>query len=149
MPVKNKPVQFYYADRRFRFEGRTALKAFLVQLAREEGKELDTVNYIFCSDDFLLQINQEQLNHDTYTDIITFPYSGKGEPLVSDIFISVDRVRENAQTFCVSFAEELCRVIFHGLLHLCGYNDKTKAHQKEMRWREDYWLSRWRSTWNG
>jgi probable rRNA maturation factor len=78
MPVKKSSIRFHYTDQRFRFPDRTALKAFLVQLAKREGSAVEDINYIFCSDEYLLKINQEQLQHDTYTDIITFPYSGKG-----------------------------------------------------------------------
>jgi probable rRNA maturation factor len=147
MPVKKSSIRFHYTDQRFRFPDRTVLKAFLVQLAKKEGSAVEDINYIFCSDEYLLKINQEQLQHDNYTDIITFPYSGKGAPLVSDIFISVDRVRDNADEFGTAFLHELHRVIFHGILHLCGYKDKTKKDQAEMRSREEFWLNRYfRST---
>jgi probable rRNA maturation factor len=140
MATNNPKIQFHYTDQRFHFPDRTKLKAFLVGLAKSEGYPVNSVNYIFCSDEYLLQINQEQLKHDTYTDIITFPYSSKGEALISDIFISVERVRENAGIFGVPFIHELYRVMFHGLLHLCGYKDKSKREQKTMREREDFWL---------
>ncbi|RYZ21674.1 MAG: rRNA maturation RNase YbeY [Chitinophagaceae bacterium] len=145
--VNQAKVLFHYTDQRFHFPDRNKMKVFLGALARKEGSRLGALNYIFCSDEYLLQINQEQLKHDTYTDIITFPYSAKGEALVSDIFVSVERVRENASEFGVPFTHELYRVMFHGLLHLCGYKDKSKADQKVMREREDYWLEQYlRST---
>jgi rRNA maturation RNase YbeY len=109
---------------------------------------LDEIKVIFCTDDYLLRINKEFLQHDTLTDIITFPFSRPGEPLLSDIYISVERVRENAGIFGKPFLEELHRVIFHGLLHLCGYKDKTTPQQKVMRGKEGEYLERYRSTWN-
>jgi rRNA maturation RNase YbeY len=98
------------------------------------------VNYIFCSDKYLLKINQDFLQHNTYTDIITFQYSAESEAVESDIYISVERVRENAQAFRVSFSRELYRVIFHGALHLCGYKDKSAKDAKVMREKEDYYV---------
>jgi probable rRNA maturation factor len=141
MTGNSTPIRFHYTDQRFHFPERTKLKSFLVKVAKGEGARVDSINFIFCSDEYLLQINQEQLKHDTYTDIITFPYSGKGEALLSDIFISVDRVRDNALHFGVPFLHELYRVMFHGVLHLCGYKDKSKADQLVMKGREDHWLS--------
>jgi probable rRNA maturation factor len=146
MAEKKVPIQFHYTDQRFGFPTRTKLKAFIVKLAMAEGKKVDEINYIFCSDEYLLQINQEQLKHDTYTDILTFPYHAKGDALHSDIYISIDRVRENAVGFKVPFLHELYRVMFHGVLHLCGYKDKSKADQKVMRAKEDQWLKAYLSS---
>src|SRR5690349_20268197 len=103
-------IQFHYTDQRFPFTKRTEMKAFLVKLAKAEGHQVGAINYIFCSDAYLLEINQQHLDHDTYTDIITFPYNAPGTPIESDIYISIDRVRENAQSFAVPFAAELYRV---------------------------------------
>lgn len=119
---------------------RTALKKFIVEMLKGEGKSLESIDYIFCSDEYLLDINKQFLKHDTLTDIITFEYSGPGAPVSSDIYISVDRVRANAGLFKTSVANELHRVIFHGVLHLCGYGDKKPAHQKVMRKKEDHYL---------
>ncbi|TCZ70499.1 rRNA maturation RNase YbeY [Flaviaesturariibacter aridisoli] len=147
--MNSSAIHFHYTDQRFHFTKRTELKAFLLKLAKAEGQKVGGINYIFCSDAYLLEINQQHLNHDTYTDIITFPYNAPGAPIESDIYISIDRVRENAQNFAVPFAAELYRVMFHGLLHLCGYKDKSKVEQAKMREREDYWLKRYTgSTWN-
>ena len=141
MSTSISPIHFHFSSGPFYFPQRTRLKAFLVkQFAREGQGQLDTVNYIFCSDDYLLQINRQYLNHDTYTDIITFPLSPAGEPLVSDIYISVERVRANARSFQTTFARELHRVIFHGALHLCGYKDKTPKEEQAMRAAEERWL---------
>jgi rRNA maturation RNase YbeY len=101
-----------------------------------DGKEVEAINYVFCNDEYLLGINQEYLRHDTLTDIITFELSGPGQPLLADIFISVERVRENAANFKVSFLSEIRRVIFHGVLHLAGYKDKKKEDKKRMREKE-------------
>lgn len=141
MSTKQPSIYFHFLYRNFSLTQRTLLKSFIVQLFKQEGKKADTINYIFCSDEYLLQINKTYLNHDTLTDIVTFPTSEKGEPISSDIFISVERVKENARTFHTSFKEELCRVMFHGALHLCGYKDKTKKQAQEMRAMEEKYLN--------
>ena len=126
---------------------RTRLKQFLVSLFKKEGKKLGELQYIFCSDDYLLNINRQYLNHDFYTDIITFDLSQKGQSINAEIYISVDRVKDNAQEYNSSLKKELQRVIFHGALHLCGYKDKTPAQEKEMRQMEEKYLALWvRST---
>jgi probable rRNA maturation factor len=119
---------------------RTRLKAFLRLLFQKEKVKLAELQYIFCSDDRLLEINKQFLNHDYYTDIITFNLSGANQPINAEIYISVDRVRENAREFNSSIQMELHRVIFHGALHLCGYKDKTGKDQLEMRKMEDKYL---------
>lgn len=101
-----------------------------------ENKKEGDINYIFCNDDFLLNINQQYLNHDTFTDIISFDYS-VGNELHGDIFISTERVAENATEFGVSFQNELLRVMAHGVLHYCGYKDKTESDEQIMRSKED------------
>jgi len=103
-----------------------------------EAKDLESLNIIFCSDDFLLNINQEYLNHDYYTDIITFDYSS--DKVEGELYISIDRVRENAKDLGISFNHELHRVIIHGVLHLCGYKDKSEEEEKLMRLKEDTYL---------
>jgi rRNA maturation RNase YbeY len=106
-----------------------------------EDQEAELLGFIFCSDDYLLKINQDFLKHNYYTDIITFDLSEPGTNIISgDIYISVDTVRDNAQRFNTSIVRELHRVIFHGILHLCGYSDKTKAQQLIMREMEDKYL---------
>jgi rRNA maturation RNase YbeY len=106
-----------------------------------EGKSLEEVNLIFCSDEYLIQKNIEFLQHDYYTDIITFDYC-QGDLIMGDLFISKDRVIDNAQTNEVSFEIELNRVIVHGVLHLCGYKDKSVDEEKLMRSKEDFYLDR-------
>ena len=101
------------------------------------------VNYIFCSDNFLLNINQEFLQDDRFTDIITFQLSDNAQPIISDIYISVDRIMHNSTSLAISFKEELHRLIFHGALHLCGYNDKTDKEKVIIRKKEDTYLSKY------
>ena len=126
---------------------RTRLKKFLVSLFKKEGKILGELQYIFCTDDYLLEINRQYLNHDYFTDIITFDLSEKNQPVNAEIYISVDRVRENARDYNSSLKQELHRVIFHGALHLCGFKDKSPRDEKIMRQMEDKYLGLWfRST---
>ena len=143
MTQKRDKVHFHYLTPRFHFTQRTSLKDFLVSLFKKEGTDIDAVNYIFCDDAYLLEINQQYLNHDTYTDIVTFELQERGEPVLSDIYISIDRVKANAQTFKTSFTHELHRVIFHGALHLCGYKDKKKDQAQQMRTMEELYLNRY------
>lgn len=133
-------VHFNYADRQLNIKGKTQLKQFVEVLFKKEKKQLSTIRYVFCSDDFLLDINRSSLNHDYYTDIITFDLSEPNQPIESEVYISVDRVKDNAKTNGVSFENELCRVVFHGALHLCGYKDKIKEDVLLMRKKENYYL---------
>ena len=133
-------IQFHYINQRFYFPHRNRLKDFLFLLLKNEGKTLDAINVIFCDDAYLLALNQEYLDHDTYTDIITFELSEPSVPLLSDIFISVERVKSNALELGVSFQQELHRVIFHGFLHLCGYQDKDATARDIMRKKESNYL---------
>ena len=134
------PVQFFYQDIRFSFPNRTLLKSFITKLFSTEKQRLHNINIIFCTDEALLDINRDFLQHDYFTDIITFPLSAKGEPVNAELYISIDRVKDNAKQAAVSFQEELHRVIFHGCLHLTGYNDKSSQQIKKMREREDHYL---------
>ena len=120
---------------------RAKLKKFIEASFRKEKKKLRSLNFIFCSDQDLLEINQEYLNHNYYTDIITFELSEKGGPVEGEIYISVDRVRDNSQQLKESTAKELHRVIFHGVLHLCGYKDKRAEEKIRMREKEEELLS--------
>ncbi|MBL0145969.1 MAG: rRNA maturation RNase YbeY [Chitinophagaceae bacterium] len=127
-------VSFYYLEVKPSFiKDKNKLKRFLQSLFKKEGIKLETLNYIFCTDDYLLGINQQFLQHKYYTDIITFNLAHKNQPVQGEIYISLDRVRENAQTHQTSFKEEIHRVVFHGALHLCGYRDKTAAEIAKMR----------------
>jgi probable rRNA maturation factor len=120
-----------------------ALKEFLLQLATREGHQLENLSFVFCSDRFLLGINRSYLNHDDYTDIITFNLGGVPGIVEGEIYISVDRVRENAKLHGEPLEREVHRLIFHGLLHLCGYKDKLNADQQVMRQKEDFYLARY------
>lgn len=133
-------IKFHYQCPTFYFPNRTRLKIFLLKQLKKEGRVVEAINYIFCDDAYLLEMNRKYLKHDTLTDIITFELSSKNQPILSDIFISVDRVRENADLFKVPFSEELRRVIFHGALHLCGLKDKKKEDIQVMRKKEEEYL---------
>jgi len=134
-------VQFNYAGVQFKFSTKTKLKLHVEHIFKMEQISLDHLEYVFCSDEFLLNINQSFLNHDTLTDIITFPLQEKNQPVVGEIYISIDRVKENARLFETNFQTELIRVVSHGALHLCGYKDKTKAQQTLMRSKEDFYIN--------
>lgn len=134
-------IQFFYQKPLNSLQNKGKLKQFLSKTAKSFKKEIGELNIVFCSDAYLLDINKKHLSHDYYTDIITFDLSEKGCPLQSEIYISVDRVRDNAKTLNTPFHRELHRVIFHGLLHLMGYKDKSAADQKKMRAAEDRLLS--------
>lgn len=121
---------------------RLLLKTFLATIFVEEKVDFKSVNYIFCTDEYLLRLNQEYLNHNTLTDILTFTYSDPFLPIISEIYISVDRVRENADFLKVVYQNELHRVMIHGILHLCGYNDGTPKQKAGMRAKEDFYLRR-------
>jgi probable rRNA maturation factor len=128
-------ISFNY-ELEFTIENETLIADWLSEVILSENKKEGEINYIFCNDDYLLEINQQYLDHDTLTDIISFDYS-IGNELHGDVFISIERVRENATDFKVSFEEELKRVLVHGVLHYCGYKDKTEADKKAMRLKED------------
>jgi rRNA maturation RNase YbeY len=136
-------VNFQKADSALSLPAKTALKAFIENLFKKEKTPLATINYIFCSDKYLLSINQQFLNHDYYTDIITFGLHDKGTPVVAEVYISTDRVKDNAKTHGTTYSNEMLRVLFHGALHLCGYKDKTKANIATMRAKEDEYLKRY------
>ncbi len=116
------------------------LKGFLKKLFSKEQTPLQSLNVIFCTDEELLSINARFLNHHYYTDIITFPLSQKGDPVEAELYISIDRIRDNARLNKTSIKQELHRVIFHGCLHLTGYNDKSSQEIKIIREREDHYL---------
>lgn len=122
------------------------LKSFLPLIFLEEEVNFMEVSYIFCSDEYLLSLNKEFLDHDTLTDILTFTMSDSPLPIVSEIYISIDRVKENASDLKIQFANELNRVIIHGVLHLCGYSDHSPEKKREMTGKEDYYLGKLCST---
>ncbi|MBP4139497.1 rRNA maturation RNase YbeY [Flavobacterium geliluteum] len=128
-------INFNY-ETEFTLDNEQAFSDWLSVVIVSENKIEGEINYIFCDDDYLHKINMEYLNHDTLTDIISFDYT-VGNELNGDIFVSIERVEDNAKDFNVSFAEELKRVLAHGILHYCGYKDKTDADAKLMRSKED------------
>jgi rRNA maturation RNase YbeY len=133
-------VRFNYADvRPVGLKKKGFIKGFIAEIFVSEGKELHYMDYIFCSDNYLLDINRSFLNHDFFTDIISFDLS-ESNGIIGEIYISIDRVRENALLHSATFENELLRVIFHGALHLCGYQDKKKSEITIMREKEDYYL---------
>ena len=133
-------IQFHTADLGISLPGKTILKTLLTDLFRKEGRQLAGLSIVFCSDDYLLELNRQFLQHDYYTDILTFLMSERGAPVEGELYISVDRVRENARAFGVPTLQELRRVIIHGSLHLCGYKDKLKKDQALIRQKEDRYL---------
>ncbi len=128
-------ISFNY-ETEFELSNETEISNWLSQVILSENKKEGDINYIFCNDDYLTQINEQYLNHDTLTDIISFDYS-VGNELHGDIFISVERVADNAIDFNVTFEEELKRVLVHGILHYCGYKDKTDQDEEIMRNKEN------------
>lgn len=137
-------IYFSVENTKFVLKEKTRIKKWIAEVVKREGKKLGDLGYIFCDDEYLLEANVEYLNHDTYTDIITFDYV-EGDVISGDMMISVDRVRENAKTFGVSFERELHRVIIHGVLHLLGNGDKSEKEAKKMRSLEDAALAVWDS----
>lgn len=138
-------IQFFYEN--LPESVNTDYKQWLEDLILSEGKKLGEINYIFCDDEYLLKINQDYLQHDYYTDIITFDYV-KGKTISAEIFVSLQRISDNASTLSRDYEDELRRVLAHGILHLAGYKDKTEEEEKEMRRMEDLYLAKYRDTKN-
>ncbi|MEO1253598.1 MAG: rRNA maturation RNase YbeY [Bacteroidota bacterium] len=134
-------IQFFTEDVSFGLQQEYGIPQWIQSIVEEHSFQIKELNYIFCSDDYLLKVNQDHLNHDYFTDIITFDNSDETSTIESDIFISIDRIRENAQEHNVSFQHELHRVMAHGVLHLLGFNDKTEEDQRTMREKENACLS--------
>jgi len=135
-----KKIHFHQEEIQFSLESESKTSTWISKIIDSENKITGEINYIFCSDNYLHKINLEHLNHDTFTDIITFDYVENGI-ISGDIFVSIDRVKENAKEFKDLFNNELNRVLAHGVLHLLGYKDKTEAEAKEMRSKEEFALS--------
>lgn len=133
-------ISYNCEDISFELSNKNKTSNWIVQTSDNEGFIINYIDFIFCSDNYLLSINQQYLNHNTYTDIITFNYNENNE-IAGDIFISIDRIKENAHKFAVSFNDELHRVIIHGVLHLIGYNDKSASEKKIMREKENQYLA--------
>lgn len=134
-------INFFTEDTNYILKNKRKIKAWIASAITAEGYALDELNFILCSDEYLLRINNDFLDHDTYTDVITFDNSEVLKTIVGDIFISIERVQENAREIKVAAIDELCRVMIHGTLHLLGYSDKTKAAKLLMTAREDHYLS--------
>lgn len=138
-----KDIAFFTEDLEFTLKQKANVRDWINSTVKSEGfKRISELNFIFCSDDYLLDINKQYLNHDTYTDIVTFDSSEEEDVIAGDIFISVERIRENAQKFNVSEKEELHRVIIHGVLHLCGFYDKKKEDKELMTTKENEYLGK-------
>ena len=135
-------INFFPEDIQFNLKKKNAIKKWIRSTILAENQKLNELTFIFCSDEYLLNINKSYLNHDTYTDIVTFDNSEKPGFLTGDIFISIDRIRDNAKKFKVSEVDELHRVMIHGVLHLLGYSDKTKAAKVKMTGKEDEYLKK-------
>lgn len=130
-------INFFYENTDFRLDEPDKISNWLQNISKNYHFKIQELNYIFCKDEYLHKINVEYLAHNTYTDIITFDNSDKEKEIEGDIFMSIERVKENANSFEVSFEQELYRVIAHGLLHLLGFNDKTEDEQELMRSKEN------------
>lgn len=134
-------IRFFAQDLVFKVVNPFKTKNWIKAVIQREGWKLGNLNYIFCSDAYLLSINERYLNHKTYTDIITFDNREEADHIEGDVFISIERIRENAVKLETDFDEELHRVLIHGVLHLCGYKDKSATQKSAMRKKEDAYLS--------
>jgi len=133
-------IRFFKEDCSVVLKNKAQLRDWFINTAKAESNSIKELNYVFCSDAYLLEMNQSYLNHDSYTDIITFDNSETNENVLGDIFISIDRIKENAKNFGVTETDELQRVMIHGLLHLLGYGDKSKTEKAKMTEKENYYL---------
>ena len=127
-------------DINFHLDNKRKISNWIKQVISEEGKKVSNLSFVFVSDEIILDINKKYLKHDYYTDILTFDYSSK-DKISGEMYISIDTVKENAKEYCVDFKNELFRVMIHGVLHLCGYNDGSEAEQQNMRALENKYLS--------
>ena len=137
-------IRFFNEDVAYKLSQKQALRQWLKRQTEQEGFTIGELNYIFCSDGYVLQVNRDYLNHDYYTDIITFDQREEERKIEGDIFISVERVADNASQLNVPAEQEMRRVLAHGLLHLCGYGDKADEEITQMRAKEDEWLASFR-----
>jgi len=143
MVEPNITINFFQNDVSITLRNRQKLKKFIELIFSQEKKKLNSLTYVFCTDEYLLDINRRYLNHDYYTDIISFDLSEPGRPTQGEIYVSTERVKENASLNNSSFNQELHRVIFHGALHLTGINDKSPAEANVMTDKEDYYLQKY------
>jgi probable rRNA maturation factor len=138
------PIRFFYEKVDFKIKNPRKKVNWIIESARREKRSVSDINYIFCSDDYLLKLNQEFLAHQTFTDILTFDYS-EGKNISGEIYISLDRIKENSLKFNTQFQDEILRVMIHGILHLTGYNDKNPKEVATMRKKEEAYLSLWKT----
>lgn len=138
--MPNSAIHFHFEDVQLNSFKEANTKAWITRSIETEKKQVGVLNYIFCSDQYLLKINQDYLNHNTFTDIVTFNYV-ENNVISGDLFISIDRVKDNSIDFKNSFSQELNRVLIHGVLHLIGYNDKSTKEVQEIRAKEDFYLT--------
>lgn len=136
----SEAIHFFFENTRIELKDRNRLKTFILKQIRSAGKKLETLNYVFCTDPALKKMNQQHLGHNYFTDIISFDLSENPKTIQAEIYISIDRVRENAKAFKTTLKRELHRVVFHGVLHLLGYKDKSRSERQEMREMEEQWL---------
>ena len=136
-------ISFNY-ETDFELENEAQYEDWISRIIESEGFDEGEINYIFCDDDYLLKVNQDYLDHDYYTDIITFDYV-KGKTISGDIFVSLPRILDNASTLSQNFESEFNRVLAHGILHLCGYKDKTEEEKIQMRAKEDFYISQFKN----
>jgi len=140
---KKAKIHFFSHDFPTSLKNTTKLKHFIESIFKKELRGLESINYIFCSDKAILQINKKYLNHDFYTDVITFDLSKNSKAITAEVYISIERIRDNATQLGISITSELHRVLFHAALHLCGYNDKKKKDKEIMRKRENELLAKY------
>ena len=136
-------ISFNY-ETDFELENEAQYEDWISRIIESEGFDEGEINYIFCDDDYLLKVNQDYLDHDYYTDIITFDYV-KGKTISGDIFVSLPRILDNASTLSQNFESEFNRVLAHGILHLCGYKDKTEEEKSQMRAKEDFYINQFKN----
>jgi probable rRNA maturation factor len=139
--TKKAKVHFFSHDIPTRLKNTAGLKDFIELIFKKELQSLESINFIFCSDKVILEINKQYLNHDFYTDVITFDLSHNNKAITAEVYISIQRIRDNAKQLGISIKSELHRVLFHAALHLCGYNDKKKKEKELMRKKENELLS--------
>ena len=137
----NKRIRFFPSGVKFSFRDRKKFKHFIDLIILREGKKIEIVNFVFCTDLQLRNLNKKFLNHDYFTDILTFDLSENKKLIIADIYVSVNRINDNSKKFHISFTKELHRIMIHGLLHLCGYKDKKKIEKSQIRLTEDKYLS--------
>ena len=134
-------INFFNEETDFTLKQKNKIRSWIKSVLTDNQKHLVSINYIYTSDEYLLRLNREFLNHNTFTDIITFDQSIQKDQIEGDIYISIDRIKENARSLTIPFTEELHRVMIHGILHLMGYSDKTESERQVMRKKENHYLA--------